>query len=54
MKTTRTAARTETRTANTYWETSGDGKVKRLVREFFVDGHSVGFEVVTTRNLGWY
>ena len=41
------------KTAKTFWETSANGKVRRLVREWYVAGRCVGFEVVTTRNVGW-
>ena len=33
-------------TAKCFWETSGDGKTRRLVREFYEGSRCVGFEVV--------
>jgi hypothetical protein len=39
------------RSARTFWETSGDGKTRRLVREFYVDGKSVGFEVAYSETV---
>jgi len=37
--------------AKTFWETSGSGKVRRLVREYWLDGRCVGFEVVATEQV---
>jgi hypothetical protein len=38
-------------TPRTFWETSANGKVRRLVREFYVAGRCVGFEVLVTRDV---
>ena len=35
-------------TAKCFWETSGDGKTRRLVREFYEGSRCVGFTVVLT------
>ena len=45
------AANNSGTTARCFWETSGDGKTRRLVREFYEAGRCVGFKVVVTETV---